>query len=172
MLRVSTDDLHKLGMTGVSAGASDVEFPLAGALALVALACWGVLLVARGRLRQVMAAMAALSVAGVLVVLVIGGFVQDDDAAADVADQLGFPALVDRLPINPTAWFWIGLVASVVATAAAVAATKLASTWPEMGSRYDAPATHETTSSPAPPEERTSLDLWKSMDEGEDPTDQ
>jgi uncharacterized membrane protein (TIGR02234 family) len=118
-----------------------------------------------------MAAIAALCVAGVLVVLVIGGFVQDDDAAADVAEQLGFPALVDRLPIAPTAWFWVGLVASVVAAAAALAAMKLAPTWPEMGSRYDAPATHETASSDTPPEERTSLDLWKSMDEGDDPTD-
>ncbi len=172
MLRVSTDDLHRLGMTSVSAGAADVEFPLAGALALVALACWGVLLVARGRFRQVMAAVATLCSAGVLAVLVLGGFVQDDDAAADVAGQLGFPALVDRLPIDPTSWFWVGLAAAVVATVAAVAATRLAPTWPEMGSRYDAPSAHAKTSSEDPPEERTSLDLWKSMDDGEDPTSQ
>ena len=55
--------------------------------------------------------------------------------------------------------------------AAAVAAVRLAPAWPEMGSRYDAPATHGPSAAATPAEERTSLDLWKSMDEGDDPTD-
>jgi hypothetical protein len=40
--------------------------------------------------------------------------------------------------------------------------------WPEMGSRYDAPGAAEQET--APPEERSSLDLWRSLDEGQDPT--
>jgi hypothetical protein len=36
-----------------------------------------------------------------------------------------------------------------------------------MGTRYDAPGSGRDE---RPPEDRTSLDLWKSMDEGRDPT--
>jgi len=170
MLRVPEDDqtLEQLALAGDLA---ELEFPLAGALALIALAAWGVLLVVRGRFRQAMAVVAAVAAAGVGAVLLIGGFVQNDDAAADIADQLGRPALADLLPLESTLWFWPALVAAMVSTAAAFAAVLLAPTWPEMGSRYDAPSPHRGTSSKAPPEERTSLDLWKSMDEGDDPTD-
>lgn len=172
MLRVSTDDLRTLGMESMAGeGAADVGFPLAGALSLVALAAWGIVLVARGRARQVLAVVATLAVAGVLAVIIVGGFLQDDDAASAISDQLGVPGLADDLPLYSTPWFWIGLVASAVATVAAAAAAVLAPAWPEMGSRYDAPSAHEGKSSDAPPEERTSLDLWKSMDEGDDPTD-
>ena len=41
--------------------------------------------------------------------------------------------------------------------------------WPEMGSRYDAPGAAAATAA-GPPEEQTSLDLWKALDEGRDPT--
>jgi len=173
MLRVSSDDLKELGLVAAAGeDIAEVGFPLAGALALVALACWGVLLVARGRLRQVMAAVAALAAGGVFAVLVIGGFVQDDDAAVEIADQVGRPLIADRLPLDSTPWFWVGLLASVVSVVAAVSAVWLAPAWPEMGNRYDAPSTRDKASSDdTPAEERTSLDLWKSMDEGDDPTD-
>jgi hypothetical protein len=36
-----------------------------------------------------------------------------------------------------------------------------------MGSRYDAPGSDPVE---VPPEEQTNLDLWKSIDEGRDPT--
>ncbi|WP_183100164.1 hypothetical protein, partial [Nocardioides pelophilus] len=50
MLRVPSDELETLGLVAAAGGdVAEVGFPLAGALALVALACWGVLLVARGR---------------------------------------------------------------------------------------------------------------------------
>jgi uncharacterized membrane protein (TIGR02234 family) len=173
MLRVPADDLEKLGLVSAAgADIAEVGFPLAGALSLVALACWGVLLVARGGFRQVMAAVAALSAGGVFAVLIVGGFLQNDDAATDIADQLGVPLLADRPPLDATPWFWLGLLASVVSVAAAVSAVWLAPAWPEMGKRYDAPSTGRGKSSDdTPAEERTSLDLWKSMDEGDDPTE-
>ena len=172
MLEVPTEDLARLGITAVAGeDAAQAEFPLAGALALVALACWGVLLVARGRFRRLMAVLAALAAGGVLVVQVVGGFVQEDDAAVAIAEQVGASLLGDRLPLSFTAWFWVATVASVVALAAAVVGVLAAPDWPEMGSRYDAPATHERHDTDAPTEERTSLDLWKSMDQGDDPTD-
>ncbi|WP_188111129.1 Trp biosynthesis-associated membrane protein [Nocardioides antri] len=173
MLQVSASDLSRFGMSSF-AGEEQAEagFPLAGALALVALACWGVVLVARGRFRQVVAVLAALAAGGVLAVQVVGGFVQDDEAAVAISEQIGASLLGDRLPLEYTVWFWLATVASVVAVAAAVAGALSSPDWPEMGSRYDAPATHEQKDSEAPPEERTSLDLWKSMDQGDDPTDQ
>jgi len=172
MLEVPEGELQDLDL--VSAAGIDVaraEFPLAGALALVAIACWGVILVARGWLRRAVAALAALAAGGTFAVVVVGGFVQKDDAATDILDQLGRPALAGQLPVSWTPWFWLALVASAVAVAAAVAAVLHAPAWPEMGSRYDAPTTHDAEPSDAPAEQRTSLDLWRSMDEGEDPTD-
>ena len=53
---------------------------------------------------------------------------------------------------------------SVVATLAAVL---LVPGWPEMGSRYDAPAAAPQRAR-LPPE--TNIDIWKALDEGRDPT--
>jgi uncharacterized membrane protein (TIGR02234 family) len=172
MLRIPSEDLERLGpFSFADPGQSELSFPLAGALALVALACWGVLLVTRGRVRQVVAAVAAVAAVGVVAVVVVGGFVQDDQAAEDIADQLGIPVLGDQLGLESTPWFWVAMTAGLVSAAAAVAAVRLAPDWPEMGSRYDAPASHDAGSADAPVEERSSLDLWKSMDEGQDPTE-
>jgi uncharacterized membrane protein (TIGR02234 family) len=172
MLRVPDDQLESLGSISIAGqDSSKAEFPLAGALALVALACWGALLVTRGVVRRAVAALAALMTTGVLVVLVVGGFVQRDDARDDFAEQAGLQQLgTDQLSMDPTGWFWAALAGAVVALAAAVAAVRLAPSWPQMGSRYDAPASHSPAGGDKPAEERTSLDLWKSLDEGDDPT--
>ena len=67
-----------------------------------------------------------------------------------------------------TGWFWTAAVASVVAVVPAALAVRLVPTWPEMGSRYDAPA---GAASAAPETVETDLDLWHALDEGRDPTD-
>jgi len=123
------------------------------------LACWGIVLVMGRIARRILAALAAVAAAGLVVTLIVEGFAKHDD----VVIELG-------APIEYTGWFWLALAASVPALLAAVAAVRLAPSWPEMGSRYDAPSARPTPSSETPVEERTSLDLWKSMDEGEDPT--
>lgn len=172
MLRVPVDHLKAIG---ASAYAGDefnrVDFPLAGALALVALACWGVLLVTRGVVRRVVAGLATLSAAGMLAVVVLGGFVQHDDAAADLGSRLGLGGAT--VPVDRTAWFWVALVTSVVAVTTGAAALRLVGSWPEMGSRYDAPTggTTTVTAAEVEPEEQSNLDLWKSLDEGTDPTE-
>ncbi|GAB4007478.1 Trp biosynthesis-associated membrane protein [Nocardioides ultimimeridianus] len=146
-----------------------VDFPLAGALALVVLAAWGVLLVTRGGFRRVVGGLTVVAAAGVLVVLVVGGFVQRGSAASDMSDRLG---VTDAVPLDATTWFWTTLLGAVLTLAAAVAAVRFAPSWPEMGSRYDAPtAGADTGSAPtAPAEEQTNIELWKSLDEGHDPT--
>ena len=141
------------------------EMPAAGALALVVLACWGVVLVTRGRVRRAVAVLGALASVGLLATVVTGWSSVVDSLRSDYAD-VGVP----NIAIDHTAWFWaaaVGALLSVVATALAV---RWAPAWPEMGSRYDAPAGERAEPEPVDPAEQSSLDLWKAMDEGRDPT--
>ena len=82
--------------------------PLAGALALVALAAWGVLLVTRGRVRRVMAALAALASLGVLVAVVVGcrdaaGPASRDELRAVGASSVGVGLTAGSGPPPPVA---------------------------------------------------------------------
>ena len=174
MLTLPEDYLQSVGLISLQGqDGTLVEFPLAGALGLVALACWGVLLVTRGVVRRAVAVLAALAALGVVTVVVVGGFLQVDDAAEDLATRLGATSFTE-LPLERSTWFWVALVASVLALAAAVVAVRDVAHWPEMGARYDAPT--GTPAGPASdpgadPAEQSNLDLWKSLDEGSDPTE-
>ena len=134
--------------------------PLAGALGLVALACWGVVLVTRRVVRRVVAVLAVLASAGLVAASTIGR-----SAAIDSAREATVNLGAARAGVHTTLWWWVGLVASVVALAAAVLAVRLCAGWPEMGSRYDAPASRPTA------EEMSEVDLWRAIDGGHDPTD-
>lgn len=142
------------------------EMPLASALSLVLLACWGVVLFTRGGVRRATAGLGLLAAAGVAVTVAVGRATLPDDVAA-AATELGPGA--GGAATATTVWWWaaaLGALGSVAATAAAVAWSPA---WPEMGSRYDAPGAGADTGD-VPPEERSPLDLWKSLDEGRDPT--
>ena len=155
------------------------QVPLALALALVALAAWGVLLVTRGRVRR--------GVAGLLLAATLGS------SAATVAgwwllpDQLrtspGLSGLEVDVSLQP--WYVVALVASLVAVLAAGTALVQVPRWAEMGRRYDAPTEPGAVRGPhsaadregpgaatgaTPTEETSNLDLWRSLDEGRDPT--
>lgn len=160
LLQVQEARLDQLGAGAIAQSEHLKELPLAGACALVMLACWGVVLVTGRVTRRIVASLAAVAATGLVLTLVVEGIAKRDDVALELGG-----------PVDYTGWFWLALPASVAALGAAVAAVRWAPAWPEMGSRYDAPSTHEAKASEAPPEERTSLDLWKSMDEGDDPTD-
>ena len=134
------------------------EAPLVAALAFVVLASWGVLLVTRGRVRRGMAMLVVVASAGMLIAVVVA-FVTGPDSLRETLAEIQVPIDVHR-----TAWPWVGVAASLVALVAAVLAWRLVPTWPEMGSRYDAPG------STPPPREETSLDLWRALDHGRDPT--
>jgi hypothetical protein len=149
-----TSDYSVLRLTGD--GTATV--PLAGALALVLLACWGVVLVSRRRFRR---AVAAFGVVVSLAMLVTAAFgVQS--AASGLRDDLSRMG-VDDLSTSVEVWFWAYLVAAVLGLAASALAVRWLPAWPEMGTRYDAPgatAQHE----------QTDLDLWRALDDGRDPT--
>jgi uncharacterized membrane protein (TIGR02234 family) len=140
-------------------GDDSATVPLGGALALVLLACWGVLLVTRGRVRRVVAGLGVVTSIGMVVTAILGYRSATDGLRDDLA-ELG----ADVLTTASTGWYWIYLACAVLAVVTTLAAVRLVATWPEMGSRYDAPG------STPPPREETSLDLWRALDHGRDPT--
>lgn len=143
----------------------DVDAPLAGALSLVLLAAWGVLLVTRGRVRQIVAALAALASVAVLVIAVSARFTMRDDLRARFTDN----NLADAYDGSHfTGWWYAALAGSAIAVFAAAAAVRFVRHWPEMGSRYDAPGTAPDT--PEDLENASPTELWKAIDEGRDPT--
>lgn len=137
------------------------------ALALVVLASWGVVLVTRGRFRRVIAWFGA-GVAVVLFVVVVAGW---NVARQQLLDQ--YAPYADTNPDTSwTVWAYLAALGAVVAVAAGVFAVRQVRGWPEMGSRYDAPtgAANGAAETAQPVEEQSSLEIWKSLDEGEDPT--
>ena len=139
------------------------DAPGATAVGLALLAAWGVLLVTRGRVRQVVAVLVALLGVG-LVPAVLFGFESAGDAVIDNLGAVG----VDCVETSVQGWFWAAVVALPFAVLPALVAVRLVRDWPEMGRRYDA---HPDQAPPAvAPEDQENLDLWKAMDEGRDPT--
>ena len=138
------------------------EMPLAAALSLVLLACWGVLLVTRGRVRRAVAALAAVTALGLLVTTIVAAFTLPDSFRDQVQEALGSVQVESSF----TAWYAVALVAAALSLVSTAAAVRYLPTWPEMGSRYDAPAGDSTTEV----EPEGNLELWKALDEGHDPT--
>ena len=139
------------------------QMPLALALALVVLACWGVVLVSRGRARRAVAVLGLLTAVGVVAVVVSAWF-----RLPDQRPELAIASVRDNMAdLSWSGWFWVAAVAALASVAAAALAVAWCPQWPEMGSRYDAPG---ATAGDLPAEEQSHLDLWKSMDQGRDPT--
>ncbi|MBZ5736848.1 Trp biosynthesis-associated membrane protein [Nocardioides mangrovi] len=158
----STNDDGDTG-TALSLVQHDAHQPLVTALGLVVLACWGVVLVTRGRVRRVVAVLAVVASAGALVAAV-SGLVTEPGRLHDAVMDLGATGVDTR----PTAWAVAAVVGSLLAVLAGLRAVRHAPSWPEMGARYDAPGGADVPDKA--PEEQSNLDLWKAMDEGRDPT--
>lgn len=147
------------------------DSPLAGALALVVLACWGVLLVTRGRFRRGVAVLALVAAVGTVVVGVEAAW----SLPAKLSDALVEASGSDVSSTSFTAWYAAALVGAVLSVLATAAAVRLVGTWPEMGTRYDAPAGGNADAGSGPAEAagevpRENIDIWKALDEGRDPT--
>jgi uncharacterized membrane protein (TIGR02234 family) len=133
--------------------------PLVSALTLVALAAWGVVLVMRGRMRRVVAAVGLLASAGALLNVVLASSAVQDDAVEAAFAQ---GATGDTAAASLTAWYFLTAVGALLTAAAFAVAVARAPRWPAMGAKYDAPA---GGSAPAADE-----DMWRALDEGRDPT--
>lgn len=134
--------------------------PLAAALALVALAAWGVVLVLRCATRRIVAVVGALASAGVLAT-VLAAFNRAQSQAVDAAVDRG--ATGDAFTSSLTGWYVTCGVAALLALACFAVAVVRAPGWPAMGSKYDAPAARHDR--PA-----TEEDMWRALDRGHDPT--
>ena len=140
--------------------------PLAGALSLVVLAAWGVLLVTRGRVRRVVAGVGLLGSAGVLATTVAGWW-QVPDAVRDEYASYGVTVGTD-----PTAWYVVALVTAVGSVVADRPGRPLVPGVARDGQPVRRPGAAGAAEPAAEPvEDRSSLDLWKAMDEGRDPTE-
>lgn len=159
-------------MPGTQGGAADpTTFPLASALSLVLLACWGVLLVTRRRVRRAFAVLAAVTAVGLVAAVATAAATLPASAEDAVASTTGAAA-----EASWTGWFVVAALGALLAVVPAVLAVRLAPTWPEMGSRYDAPAAaseraEQVATEPDADAEPAERDLWRALDEGLDPTD-
>ena len=146
---------------------SVAESPLAAALSLVLLACWGVLLVTRGRFRRAIAVLALVAAVGLTVATVEAFFNLPDALASSLLEVSG----VDTVSTSLTAWYPVALVAALASIGATVLAVRFVGSWPEMGTKYDAPAGAQAGDDVAADEPPTeNIDIWKALDEGRDPT--
>jgi uncharacterized membrane protein (TIGR02234 family) len=134
--------------------------PLVGALGLVALAAWGVLLVTRGRMRRVAAVAGLLASLGALAAVVVGLGDAREAVVAALAHRGVEPGAATS---GLTAWCYLAGAGALLAAAGSAVATLEAPSWPAMGSRYDAPGARAGRP-------RSEQDMWHAMDEGHDPT--
>lgn len=138
------------------------ESPLTAALALVVLACWGVVLVTRGGVRRAIAWLGALAAIATFVVAVLGPRTLTDPLVEKVRDLSGQSDVAHQT----TAWFVVAVLSAAVSVVMTCLGARFVGSWPAMGSKYDRPG----SGSAATGEPRTNLELWKALDEGEDPT--
>jgi uncharacterized membrane protein (TIGR02234 family) len=148
------------GVDVTAATKGSATAPLGVALGLVALAAWGVVLVLRGRTRRVVAAVGALSAAGVLAAVLTAFGSARDDAVAAVVSKGGTG---DAFSTSLTGWYVACGVGAVLTLAAFAVAVVTSPHWPAMGSRYDAPAAR-------PAADADEQDMWRALDDGRDPT--
>lgn len=163
---MTVDDVDVTGSTSV---------PLVSALAFVVMAAAVAVLASGGWLRRAVGVLMVVAAAAAVVGAGMAGSAIDDsvrDAVAaspsmtgGAADQESFVDAADQ-----TVWRWIAFAAGLVAIGVGATVFACAKTWPRMGSRYDAPNTPAKPAADKPVGERDAADLWKALDEGDDPT--
>ena len=161
--QLSTETAGDAALVGSAVADGIGEMPLAGALSLVVLAGWGVVLVTRGRFRRTVMVVAALAAVGLLVTTVWALFTLQDS----VADQLTTASGADTAD-GPPHRLVRRRAASPPSAACSPRCSPYASCRP--GRRWDA-ATTLPTGRPHRPSREGNLEIWKALDEGHDPTD-
>lgn len=148
------------------------QVPLFGALGLVSLACWGVLLVSRGVWRRLVAGLGLLAGIGLSATWFTGLATVRDVAESQVATA----ALAPGWSLEWTPWFFAAGLAAALLLCTGVVAVLRVTRWPAMGSRYDAPTSgsHPVDESgvhwDTDLSETDPMQVWKAIDEGRDPT--
>lgn len=154
-----------LAPTDLNVSGTDAE-PLVSALAVVVIAAALALLAAGPRLRKVVGVLTIL--VGVLGIVVAprpgaAGIRSAVTKAAEASAAYTGPESIGD--ISSTFWYFVSVLAFVLAVLLGVAILRWSGAWPTMSSRYDAPGAR-----PKPAEKISDADMWKAMDEGNDPT--
>ena len=149
---------------GVSVTGAELT-PLAGALALVALAGFGAVLATRGRLRRVLGAIVAAVSFAVAVITVHPPAVRvllEEELSARGWSGGSYDAAV-------VAWRWLVLAGAVSCVVGGAAVLRSGSGWSGRGSgvgpEYDAAADGRS-----PSQDLTEAEVWREIDSGRDPT--
>ncbi|MBT2385083.1 TIGR02234 family membrane protein, partial [Streptomyces sp. ISL-11] len=141
---------------------------LPGALAIVALAALVAVFAVRGVWRTVVAALLALSGAGVAAASVAGAL--DTSALAEKAARTNGLTGTAVTGVTHTAWPWVALAGGVLLLLAGLLALRHGRDWPTMSSRYERDGTPRLRARRTAPDPERPEELWKALDRGEDPT--
>jgi uncharacterized membrane protein (TIGR02234 family) len=173
--------------------------PLAGALALAALAGLAAVIATRGTLRRAAGVLLALfgagagaavmtSVTAATVVSVAASKVASPGSAALSGTAAGsttsgstaggafvVSGSTGQAIMTGTPWHVAVLIGALLIFLAGLATALRGQDWPVMSARYDAPGTHGATGgeagAPAGPRPRDAATMWESLNHGEDPTE-
>lgn len=163
---MTVDQVEVTGSTAV---------PLVGAMAFVVMAGSVAVVASGGWLRRAVGVVIALAAGGALVAGVLAGSAIDDavrDAVAASTSMTGGAAQADDLvaAADHSLWRWTAVAASLVGVVVGALVVAYAPRWPRMGKRYDAPGARTSRDDSTPAADRDVADLWKALDEGDDPT--
>ena len=144
----------------------DAHLPLVTALGLVVLACWGVVLVTRGRVRRAVAALGA----SPLSVPWWPRSRPTPRCPTQFRDELALGRRATTADLSHTAWYWAAVVGALLSRRRRRAGGRVGAVLARDGHPLRRPGERARRPSPSAPEEQSSLDLWKALDEGRDPT--
>lgn len=141
--------------------------PLVPAGGLVCLAGSLGLLAARTTLRRVIGGLIALAALGAVVATAL----QADPGTGELSARAGAAvgtASATATEVDHTLWPVVAVLGALLCLAAGVLTAARAGLWPGMSSRYEQPEGVRTERSA--PVADSSLDQWRALDRGEDPT--
>ncbi|MFF7488085.1 TIGR02234 family membrane protein [Streptomyces luteogriseus] len=155
------------GAFPLTAKGSDVT-GVPAALAIVGLAALVAVFAVRRAGRFVVAALLALSGAGIVAAALIGA--SDSSALDEQAAQASGDTSASVDALSHTAWPYVAVVGGVLILVAGLLALRYGRLWPAMSGRYERGTTPQPRRrAPAVDPDRPE-DLWKALDRGEDPT--
>jgi len=161
----ATASVRGLPPIEASVDGADVA-PVAAALAVVCLAGFGAVIATRGWVRRALGVVIVVCAVVVVVVAVV-----PESATALLEDALSARGWsgggYDR---SVTAWRVAAAASGVVVMAAGAIVTRFAADWATMGTRYDSPSESRRASQPTADEPMSDAAMWRSLDDGGDPT--
>ncbi len=140
--------------------------PLAAALGVVLLASFGAVLATRGWVRRGLGAL--IVVCGLAV---LASVVHPGDVSAAVEQGLSARGWSGgSYDASTSPWRWVAAAGAVGCVLAGLLVARFGGSWPSMGARYDAVGGQADPKVTSREVVVTESDLWRSIDQGRDPT--